>query len=727
MGFSKQWLSFTLSLKNFYCLIIYLFSFFIEAGAKDYIYQKNWPTLNLFGTTGILYTPSAEIGQAGDLFFSFSKNDIYKYGAITISPFNWLEASYFYYRPVDIWWKGESTAGKYLDKGFNLKINKSFGSNKTIAIGLDDIAGTGYFTKEYLVATWAAPHQARFSLGMGWGAFVGKKTYPNPLRFLASEFEFRSTNSSNYQEGGSLSYDQFFRGPVSFFGGIEYNVPHLNGLKLKIEYNPYDFVSGFTGLSRQGVNSFLRKDDSDINFGFVYDFNRNSSISVAYLKGNTLDISFKIGGNFGKAFFKKRLPKNNLISSANKGTNAKERFHEDLLLNLQSKRIYLQTSDLSNKDAKIAVSSNVYQNPIYIHSLVGETVYDISNASNEIDIEKVTTININVGTELNRITSPLEYFKNTQNSITEVVIEESIVSRGENNKFEEFEFRPLIKFPALFTGIAPALVNHIGDPQRFYYGGLVIRMDNEIQLSKKLQINSEINHRIFDNFDEKNNFPDSQLPHVRTDIVSYLQESNTYITRMQLDYFFNLYPELFGKFSTGILEDMYVGGGFEFLYKPFQQNISIGLEAYEVKKRGFDRKFDLLDFHTTTGHVNFNYHFPRWGILGTLSYGKYLAGDKGYTFDISRRLSSGFRAGIFFTRTDVSAELFGEGSFDKGFYFQIPIDLFLNDYRGGYINFKLRPLTRDGGQKLEAGNDLIGIMHSTSRAEIERDWGAFND
>jgi hypothetical protein len=71
--------------------------------------------------------------------------------------------------------------------------------------------------------------------------------------------------------------------------------------------------------------------------------------------------------------------------------------------------------------------------------------------------------------------------------------------------------------------------------------------------------------------------------------------------------------------------------------------------------------------------------------------------------------------------------LFGEGSFDKGFYFQIPIDLFLNDYRGGYINFKLRPLTRDGGQKLEAGNDLIGLMHTTSRAEIERDWGSFND
>ena len=35
--------------------------------------------------------------------------------------------------------------------------------------------------------------------------------------------------------------------------------------------------------------------------------------------------------------------------------------------------------------------------------------------------------------------------------------------------------------------------------------------------------------------------------------------------------------------------------------------------------------------------------------------------------------------GFYFTRTNVSKELFGEGSFDKGFYFQIPLDLFSNN------------------------------------------------
>jgi len=38
----------------------------------------------------------------------------------TVSPFDWLEASYFYYRPSDLTWGG-NVPGLYLDKGFNIK------------------------------------------------------------------------------------------------------------------------------------------------------------------------------------------------------------------------------------------------------------------------------------------------------------------------------------------------------------------------------------------------------------------------------------------------------------------------------------------------------------------------------------------------------------------------------------------------------------------------------
>lgn len=82
------------------------------------------------------------------------------------------------------------------------------------------------------------------------------------------------------------------------------------------------------------------------------------------------------------------------------------------------------------------------------------------------------------------------------------------------------------------------------------------------------------------------------------------------------------------------------------------------------------------------------------GIESNISYGRYLAKDDGFTFDLSKRTRSGFKADIYFTRINVSAELFGEGIFDKGFYFQIPMNIFSKDYRGGYSNFKLSPLSR---------------------------------
>ena len=55
---------------------------------------------------------------------TLNKNDIWKIGSLTVSPFDWLEASYFYYRPSDLaWTSGDNKKGHYLDKGFNVKFS----------------------------------------------------------------------------------------------------------------------------------------------------------------------------------------------------------------------------------------------------------------------------------------------------------------------------------------------------------------------------------------------------------------------------------------------------------------------------------------------------------------------------------------------------------------------------------------------------------------------------
>ena len=66
-----------------------------------------------------------------------------------------------------------------------------------------------------------------------------------------------------------------------------------------------------------------------------------------------------------------------------------------------------------------------------------------------------------------------------------------------------------------------------------------------------------------------------------------------------------------------------------------------------------------------------------------------------------RTVDSGCSIGGFFTRTNVSAEEFGEGSFDKGLFFRIPFNgLLPGNTRAAYSTI-LRPLERDGGRRLE--------------------------
>jgi hypothetical protein len=102
--------------------------------------------------------------------------------------------------------------------------------------------------------------------------------------------------------------------------------------------------------------------------------------------------------------------------------------------------------------------------------------------------------------------------------------------------------------------------------------------------------------------------------------------------------------------------------------------------------------------------------------------GRFLAKDSGINFDFSRRFPSGVRIGAFFSRTDISKLEFGEGSFDKGFYFHIPVDIFFDKYTRGYTGFGLRPLTRDGAAFITHSHHLWGITEQAQSANITRDW-----
>ena len=231
-----------------------------------------------------------------------------------------------------------------------------------------------------------------------------------------------------------------------------------------------------------------------------------------------------------------------------------------------------------------------------------------------------------------------------------------------------------------------------------------------------------------DSFDDLKLASDSVLPHVRTEIVNYLKKGKkSNITRLQFNYFRKPSKNIYFKFSAGIFEEMFGGVGYEFLYRPVASNLAIGLDMFHVQQRTYRQLFKFQDYSTLTGHVSFYYREPRTNVLIKLSGGRYLAKDSGFTLDFSRRFKSGASVGAYFSRTDVSSFEFGEGSFDKGFYFAIPLQALFSNYRTGYIPFGLSPVTRDGAAKLNVGFDLWGVTDQSSKSNVLFGWDEFYD
>ena len=147
---------------------------------------------------------------------------------------------------------------------------------------------------------------------------------------------------------------------------------------------------------------------------------------------------------------------------------------------------------------------------------------------------------------------------------------------------------------------------------------------------------------------------------------------------------------------------MYSGFGGELLYMPFKSRWAVSATINAIKKRDFDMKFGLLDYQTITPFISFFYASPLYNLDIGIHAGKYLAKDKGVTLELRRSFENGFSVGVFASRTNVSAEMFGEGGYDKGMFFRIPFNSFVRMNTRTAVATNIKSITRDGGQRLDS-------------------------
>ena len=688
----------------------------MSASLEDYYPKKLEPTSSNSGITGILEMPNARFMTEGSMKIGFSSSWPNEYTYISATPFAWLEASYKYTEQKNLKYGPFSYSGNQTlkDKGFDLKVrllNESYYIPE-VAIGWNDLAGTGRFSGEYISATKKIKN-VDLTVGYGWGALGQNQNVRNPFLSINEEFRYRNKDSS---EGGTFNSDTWFSGEeISIFTGIEYYMQKY-GLILKLEYDTSNPDLGYSGPKIPVQSRF--------NFGISRPVNSNLDLGLSFERGNQFRLSFSIKSDYGKtSLVQKNDPPKNIIKLndnqrlvVTENTNI---FYRSLNRSLREESILIQSATLSSDTVEVVIAQNRFRS---LPRAIGRVIRIISALSPD-SIKRIRVIPMNGNIELYAIEVSKENFDKLDNDriSSPELFNNSKVFSVDPYTYSRSDFKPTVRFPEFFLSMSPSLRHQIGGPESFYLGQLWWKINAKVKFKRGLTLHTVLGLNIYNNFNEFNNPSYSTIPHVRSDIQDYLSEGENNIARFKIDYIWSPRKDLFVRLDLGYLEEMFGGVGGEVYYRPFKSNFSSSLQLHKVKQRGYKQRFDFRDYEVETGHLGFYYDFPK-GITAQLLVGKYLAGDKGATLDFSRRFKNGFTLGVFATKTDLSSIEFGEGSFDKGFYFSIPTDSFFTNFRQGDISFGLQPLTKDGGATLNHMNSLYSLYGNTHRSSVLRDW-----
>ena len=410
------------------------------------------------------------------------------------------------------------------------------------------------------------------------------------------------------------------------------------------------------------------KKKSEYSYGMFYSINENFNIGLSYERGNYTSVKIVYKNNPKSSYKKYKYQSPDIKEDDDKYTK--------LIKNLEENGIGVKKISETSKSIGLELTQ-------FIHPDLNVVERIISEASAKAGIDKNIKKDIIIA-DLRGVSEIDEAFERNARVIYERQ-SSSLFNTSTGLRFKPF----------------------IASREEFFKGAFLIENNTEIVLKENLFFNVNLKYSLADNFDDLR-FPplDTYPAQVRSDVKQYLKniDEGILIGRAQFDYHLTPKDNHHIMLTGGILEDMFSGVGAEYLFFKPNTNYAFGVELFKAKKRDYEWGFGHLDYENT--FLTANFYYRNYGLIPfdlKISAGEYLAGDVGSTIELSRRLESGVSFGAFATFTDVSSEQFGEGSFDKGIFFNIPIF-------GNSIAYTWRPLTKDPGAKLVRRNTLYDLL-----------------
>lgn len=686
----------------------------VRADSQQGAYQANVrtpePTASDWGEIGLLQTPTARMAPAGDARFTLSRVAPYTRGTVMLQPLDWLESG-FRYTDVSNRLYGASIAGdqSYKDKSIDIKLRLLEESHwlPQVALGLRDFGGTGLFSGEYVVASkrwgnWDA------SLGLGWGYLGSRGNTKNPLSLLGSEFDTRPTDRVG--QGGTTATKTWFRGPTALFGGLQWQSPSSPWtLKFELDGNNY----------QQEPKDNNQATRSPVNLGAVYRYSPNIDLSLGFERGNQVMLGLTFHGGLNRLYSPKLLdpvmPKVSALAPgqlppAGVGNTAKN-------IEAYTGWSVRSLAHLGNATVVEAEADNALHLQERVERAVTVLHQDAPATTRKFVINlrerglPMSDITIDRAEWVARHLAP---------ESPAMLLPAQRVSYG-----APFNAMPAtlpaeqaaFSKPGFKLDWGPSYSQILGGPDGFLLYQIGVKTNFEHQFSDNTWITGDLNLRVLDNYDKFKYDAPSNLPRVRTFAREYVTTSRLTLPLLQLTHVQNLGTNHYVSAYGGMLESMYGGVGAEWLYRPWQSRLAFGVDANYVRQRDFRQNFSFRDYSVGTGHATLYWDTGWNDVQAKLSVGRYLAGDTGATLDVKRVFQNGVTVGAWATKTNVSAEQFGEGSFDKGIYATIPFDVMLPKSSPSTANIVWNPLTRDGGARLNRRFSLFDLTK-------QRDWRA---
>jgi hypothetical protein len=652
------------------------------------------------GGVGLIQTPTARMAPAGDLSINYTDNEEYRLWSVSIQLFDWMESTVRYtdvrtrLYSADPNFSGDQTLK---DKGIDVKFRLLQESTylPQVSVGFRDFGGTGFFESEFITLSkrWG---NVDFHLGMGWGYLGNAANTSNP--FCEVKDSFCSRPSGFGGQGGKIDYDQFFKGPASLFGGIEYQTP-WQPLRLKLEYEGNDYQNDRAGELVQ---------DSAWNIGAVYRWG-NFNFDLNYQRGNTLGFGVHYNMNLHTASQIKVKPAPRIIPD---DISAQQYQPDGLAEALYSEAGFvLRGRHYSDNEFIIYGSQVGYRDFDEAVERIGRIL--ATELPDTVERYRIVTYSghlpmIETVVNADKFINAARYDSlDTDITSTYVRQQPEAATMAQAN---------IPNYRGFYTGLETFWIQSFGSPEAFYmYQGGVF-LSGGYQLARNVSINATAKVTLLENFDKFNFTVDNQntpLPRVRSYIREYVTGRTVSMENLFISWQDELTSDWYAQAYGGYLETMYGGVGGEVLYRPVDSNIAVGLDVNYVQQRSFENDVDFFDYKTLTGHLNV-YWQPEFlpDTRLTFNIGRFLAKDKGVNIDFAKRFDSGIIVGAYAAITNVSSADYGEGSFTKGFYLSIPFDLFSLRPSTGRGTLPWVPIARDGGQSL---NRPIRLIDSTEQ------------